>query len=668
MKNFGRVLRLCLQYRFTVAASMICALLVGLLWGANIGTVYPFVQVAFEDRSLQQWIDNEIRAAQGNIADSLSTVEDLKAKLPDASADEQRRIRTRISATVARIEAEEKAIRRYRWMEPFIERYLPEDPFVTLGLLVVVLLLGTGLKNLFIIAHTVLVARIAELGTFDLRKLFFRRTLRMDMATFSAEGTSDLMSRFTHDMQCVVLGLQILFGKLVREPLKMFTCLIGAGLICWRLLFLSLVVAPLAGLAIGWLGKMLKRANRRAMEEMAILYNTLEEAFRGIKIVKAFTMERAERRRFHNNSKTYYKKAMKIAKYDALSHPLTEVMGIVTISLALLAGAWLVLQNETHLLGIRMSSRPLQMADLLLFYALLAGSADPMRKLSDIFARLQRAAAASDRVYDMLDREPAVRDPEHPRPLGRHRKNVVFDGVDFSYRPGRPVLQGISLEIEFGETMGIVGPSGCGKSTLVNLIPRFADPAAGEIRLDGIPLGDVRIRDLRRQIGLVTQEPLLFDDSVMNNIRYGTPSATDEQVIEAARQAHAHRFIEQELSAGYETQIGPMGNQLSGGQRQRIALARAILRDPAILLLDEATSQVDLESEQLIQKVLERFIRGRTVVIITHRLGALALADRIVVMQGGRILDVAPHDMLMSRCELYRRLYQIQFDDLKESA
>ena len=213
-----------------------------------------------------------------------------------------------------------------------------------------------------------------------------------------------------------------------------------------------------------------------------------------------------------------------------------------------------------------------------------------------------------------------------------------------------------------------MGPSGCGKTTLANLIPRFADPTQGEIRLDGFPLREVRLLDLRRQIGLVTQDPLLFDDTVCNNIRYGSPQATVEEVVDAANQAHAHRFIEDELPDGYDTIVGPQGSQVSGGQRQRISLARAILRDPSILILDEATSQVDLESEKLIQKVLEKFVRGRTVVIITHRLSALVLADRIAVMQDGRILDLGTHHELIARCDLYRRLYEIQFEDLKQSA
>jgi ATP-binding cassette subfamily B protein/subfamily B ATP-binding cassette protein MsbA len=418
---------------------------------------------------------------------------------------------------------------------------------------------------------------------------------------------------------------------------------------------------------IRWLAKTLRRANRRAMEDMAELYSILEEAFRGIKVVKSFTMERQERRRFHGRSKTYYRKMMRIARYDSLLHPLTEILGMATICLALMAGAYLVLKGETHLFGLRMSDRPLELPTLLLFYGFLIGAADPVRKLSDVFTRLQRGAAAADRIYTLLDREPAVRDPKHPRRLGRHAKNLVFEGVEFAYQPGRPVLHKIDLELGYGEAIGIVGPSGCGKSSLVNLIPRFADPTAGVIRLDGLPLTDMRIRELRGQIGLVTQEPLLFDDTVLNNIRYGSPHATFEQVVDAAKRAHAHRFIEQELPNGYHTVLGPMGGQLSGGQRQRIALARAILRDPSILILDEATSQVDLESEQVIQHVLKDFIRGRTTVIVTHRLSLLALATRVVVMQDGQIIDVGRHEELLARCDFYKRLFEIQFSELKSA-
>jgi ATP-binding cassette subfamily B protein/subfamily B ATP-binding cassette protein MsbA len=665
--NFGRAVRMAIRYKCTFAASIVCALVVAVLWGGNIGTLYPIVEVAFQGKSPQQWIDTRIESSRQTIAKESAKLEQFRREASGSAAEEEA-LAGPIALAEGRLAAEETALKTYGALKPYVDDYLPSDPFRTVVLVVVLLLVGTVVKDVFLIANNILVSRLAQLATFDLRKLFYRRTLRMDLATFSEDGTADLMSRFTNDMNQVASGLEALFGKLIREPMKMLACLIGAGFICWRLLLLSLVVAPLAAYLVRWLARSLKRANRRAMEEMAVIYTTLEETFRSIKIVKAFTNERQERKQFHDNSKSYYARSMRIAGYDSLTHPMTEVMGIVAISLALLAGVWLVLSRQTHLLGIRMSARPLDWGSLLLFYGLLAGVADPLRKLSDIFSRLQAASAAADRIFSRLDRDPGVRNPKNPVAIGRHHRDLVFENVSFAYQPSKTVLEEVNLRIGYGETVAIVGPNGCGKSTLANLIPRFADPTVGVVKLDGVPLCDIRLRDLRGQIGLVTQETMLFDDTIFNNIRYGLPNATRERVIAAAKQAHAHRFIETELPNGYKTMAGALGNRLSGGQRQRIALARAILRDPAILILDEATSQVDLESEQAIQQVLEKFTRDRTTVIITHRLAVLSLADRIVVMQGGRILDIGTHDDLLTRCGLYRRLYQIHFDDLKQIA
>lgn len=659
-------MRLALRYRWTFSASLVCAIIVAVLWGGNIGAVYPMVEVAFNKKggSFHTWVDARIREAESDCAQLRREVAGLEAEPKPGKAPRESATRDRNRSSLE-LTSRTWQLGKYRWLrEHVIRPYMPHDSFATLALIVGLLLVGTLIKSLFFVFHQILCARLAQLAVLDLRKTFFRRTLRLDLATFGRQGTSELMNRFTSDMDSLGSGINEFFGKLVREPLKMIVCLAGAAFVCWRLLLFSLVIAPVAAFLIRWLARILKRANRRAMEEMTQIYSILDETFQGIKVVKAFTMERNERHRFHVVSKNYFRKAMRIARYDSLTRPMTEVLGVVTICVALLAGAYLVLNETTDLFGIPMCSQPLSWAMLLLFYGMLAGVSDPARKLSEVFSRIQRAAAAGDRIYQHIDREPEIVDPPRPRRLARHHRELAFEKVHFHYHASQKVLDGIDLKVDAGETIAIVGPNGCGKSTLANLIPRFFDPVQGCVRLDGVDLRETRLRDLRGQIGLVTQETLLFDDTVLNNIRYGSPNATREDVIRAAQQAFAHRFIEERLERGYETIVGPRGNLLSGGQRQRIAIARAILRDPAILILDEATSQVDLESEQLIQKVLEQFIRKRTTVIITHRMATLALADRIVVMQAGRLLDAGTHDQLLNRCELYSRLHAIQFREI----
>ncbi len=653
MKSFARALVLGLRYRWTFAASLVCALLVAVLWGGNFGALYPLAEAAFNRETLHSLAERQMAETRAEIGRLEHQIQDLQ---PGPERNNQARTLRRELA------AKRQWLNTQAWLKRHVlDPFLPRDPFRTLALVVAVVVAATFMKSLFFVLHQVLCARLSQRVAMDLRNAFFRHTLNMDLAVFHREGTSELMNRFTADMESLASGINEFFGKLVREPLKMLACLIGAAWISWQLLLFSLLVVPPAAVLIRWLARTLKRANRRAMEEMTQIFSILEESFQGIKVVKAFTMERYERWRFRTVSRNYFLKAMRIARYDSLTRPLTEILGILTISVAMLAGAYLVLNERTHLFGMRMSDGPLSLSALLVFYAMLAGVSDPARKMSEIFSRIQRAAAAGDRIFQLMDRQPEIVDPVRPRALGRHRQDLVFDEVSFHYQAGQPVLEQISLQVRFGETVAVVGPNGCGKTTLVSLIPRFFDPVSGSVRLDGIDLREVRLRDLRRQIGLVTQETLLFDDTVYNNIRYGSPHATRADVIRAAEQAHAHRFIEEKLARGYETVVGPRGSLLSGGQRQRIALARAILRDPPLLILDEATSQIDLESEQLIQKVLERFIRQRTTIIITHRLGTLALADRIVVMDAGRILDIGQHDELIRRCDLYRRLHMLHF-------
>jgi ATP-binding cassette subfamily B protein/subfamily B ATP-binding cassette protein MsbA len=665
MENFVRAVRVALKYRMTLLGAFLCSLSVAILWGGNIGTVYPFIEVVLRGDSPHKWCADKVHQAEKTVAEVRASIDQIEQQQAGASADEQRHLQRQADYQQSRLRAEQRALAMYRWLQPIIRTYLPDDPFKTLVLVILFLLLGTLLKDVFLVGNSILISRLVQLTTLDLRNQFYRHTLDMDLKAFGQKRTSGLLSRFTTDLGALTGGIGSLFGDTMREPLKMIVCLIGAAVISWRLLVLSLIFSPLAMLLTKFLARSIKRANRRTLEETAVLYGRLAETFTGIQAVKAFTMERVERSRLHYTAKQLYRRAMKLTLYGALTKPINELLGIAVVCLALLAGGYLVLNQETHLFGVRITSRPMTFGSMMAFFAFLAGVSDPARKLSGIFSQLQCAAAAADRIFPLLDEQPSIVDPPNPRSMPANQCALIFDRVNFHYLESQPVLQDINLHIPFGETVAIVGPNGCGKTTLVNLVPRFYDPVSGSVRLDYVDLREVRLRDLRKRIGMVTQQTFLFDETVANNIRYGSPHATDEEVIEAAKRAHAHRFIEEVLEDGYETIIGEHGGRLSGGQRQRISLARAMLRDPAILILDEATSQIDPESEQLIHKALEQFVRGRTAIIITHRMSTLTLADRIVVMDEGRIVDMGAHHELLTRCGLYGRLYQTEF---RESA
>ncbi len=665
MGNFARAIQIALRHRFTVVASILCSLMVALFWAANITVVLPIVDGVMHGKSVPEMVDEWIENKNIRLAELDAELETHREQLTNAPGNAQQALRFQIGhCEDQRADANAK-LKRYLFFRPIVQHWLPITPFGTLVAICLFLFLGTLLKSLFRIAGTFFMARLGMLTDFELRKQLYRQTLRLDLGTFRQNSSGDLMNRFTGEITSIALGTQMVFGMAIREPLKMIACLSIAAWISWQLLLLTMISAPLAAYGIHWLAKALKRANRRALEELSSVYDHLEETFGGIKVIKAFTMESHERSRFHQVSKQYYRRSMKIAIYDSLVSPLTETVGIGMILAAMMAGGYLVLNQQTHLFGIRISSEPLSHGMLTLFYGMLAGASDPVRRLSAVFNSLQRAAASSDRVYALLDRTTNVADPQVPVMLPKKLGRIQFRDVSFAYKPGEPVLQKLNLQVHRGETIAIVGPNGCGKSTLMNLLPRFYDPTSGAVTIDGIDLHNLRISDLRARIGIVSQETLLFDDTVANNIRYGSPGATNEQVTAAARQAHAHQFITKKLAAGYQSPCGPSGNKLSGGQRQRIALARAILRDPEILILDEATSQIDVESERLIHEVLEKFVQGRTAFMITHRPSTLALADRIVVMEHGQIADVGKFEELSQRCKLFRRLAHL---DYRESA
>jgi ATP-binding cassette subfamily B protein/subfamily B ATP-binding cassette protein MsbA len=720
MSQFGRALKLALTHRWNVVACILTSLAVALFWAGNLTAVWPIVDVIMNDSSLPEYVDREIAESEKLVAENerwLVQLQQLPADQPakihaaiaaeidrrkaelvehvDHAAkhwnDAEIAEKTRLGNVIAQLESLEQAppntialkvaqerdraahqidvytdrAERFRWFAPAAHRWLPTTPFRTLLVVCLFVLVGTVLKAFFRIWNAIAVARLGNIVSYDLRTEFYRQVLRLDVANFTEKGRGDLMNRCTSDLASIGQGVQRLFGQALLEPLKMLACFALAAWVSWRLLLLTIIFAPLAGYAIHFLGRALKRTHRRAMQELSSIFETLAETLGAIKLIKAFTMEAAERNRFHLSAKELYRRQMKIATYNSLVSPVVETLGIAMVLIAAVLGGYLVLGQNTHVLGIKISDVPLTHGMMSIFFAMLAGMSDPARRLSSEFSHLQQGAAAAERVYEIIDRQPTISDPPHAQPLPRLAQALRFEGLDFHYHSEKQVLHGIDLEVRAGETLAIVGPNGCGKTTLVQLLPRFYDPIAGRITIDGVDIRDVRLRELRARFGIVTQEILLFNDTVANNIAYGKVGVSRAAIEAAARQAHAHAFITEKLCDGYETLVGPGGSRLSGGQRQRIALARAILRDPEILILDEATSQIDVESEQSIHAVLEEFTRGRTTLLITHRPSTIALADRVVVMDLGRIVDVGTPVELAERCGLYRRLCVVEY---RESA
>ena len=558
----------------------------------------------------------------------------------------------------------EKLLERSRWAQPYVNKYLPDESFKTLVLLIGLVMLGVALKGFFMFLQEVLVADVMQLTLFDIRNMFFRRSINLDLASFSDQGSSELMARFTSDMDSFGQGLNTLMSKVMREPMRIATFLTGALWINWRLTCLTLILIPISGATTIRVGKIMKRAVRRSLESMSTIYKILQESFQGIKIVKAFATERVERRRFFDETKNLYRKSIRVAMIDALSDPVLEMLTLTTVVIALLAGSYLVLNKTIYLnLGlfkIQLAAQEMSIQDLLTLYAMLAAASDPIRKLANVHSKIQRASAAADRICALMDREPRVSDNKRAARLPRHRQTIEFDHVAFSYTDGTPVVRDLTLRARQGECIALVGPNGCGKTTLMNLLPRFWDVNAGAIRIDGHDIREVQLRSLRRQIGIVLQETILFQGTIASNIAYGDPHASRAAIIEAAERAYAHQFI-MASPHGYDTIIGERGHGLSGGQRQRIALARAMLRDPAILILDEATSAVDIQDELLIRKAIEDFAKGRTTFLISHNLASIQVADRIALLNGGQIEAVGTDQELKRSSALYRRLHEIHY-------
>jgi ATP-binding cassette subfamily B protein/subfamily B ATP-binding cassette protein MsbA len=671
MKNFLRAVRCSWPYRGRLFLSVICAVFAAILWSMNISAIGPVLQILGKDESLQESILASIKETQ-TLVDEWQGEREKHAneikELEDQPTTEYgkkllREHQTSIAKLETRLDTASTKLYWYRVAELWISKLLPWDRFECLAWIIGLIVVSVAIKGFFEFWQESLVGSVVNLSLFDLRNRFFRNVIHLDVSSFGEEGTHELMARFTNDMELLGQGTKTLFGKVVAEPLRAMACVVCACFISWQLTLMFLILVPIAGFILTKVGRTMKRATRRLLERVSTIYKILQETFQGIRVVKAFTMEPHERRRFYTATKDYYHKAMWVVNLDALAGPVIELLGVAAVAGALLAGAYLVLRGEVKLFGMRMCDQPLGYVQLLQLYGLLAAIADPVRKLSSVYTRIQSGAAAADRIFTFLDRRPKIQSNNTGRRLAAHESSIEFRDVCFSYEPGRPILTNVHLKVKHGEVVALVGKNGCGKTTLVGLIPRFYDPDHGSVLIDGVDIRHVKLRSLRQQVGVVTQETILFDDTIYHNIAYGARRRCPEDVEEAAKRAYAHDFIVK-LAKGYQTRVGEAGAKLSGGQKQRLALARAMLRDPRILILDEFTSQSDAESEALIHRAVKEFIRDRTTIVITHRLNTLEIADRIVVVDGGRIEAVGTHKELMASCAVYQRLHDAQFQRL----
>jgi len=655
MHAFWKCLSFCWPYRGRIVLALVFAAAAAAFWSVNLLAIHPALKILGGARSPAESVQAEIDPVVTELRQVEQSLEELKKSVaddPNRQAEQQETIdglewrRRRLTVIVTRMELLQSL---YRWV-------LPSEPFAALVGLMVGVIVSVGLKGVMEAGHESLVGWVTNQVVFRLRQRMFRSALAKDIGYFQAHGSHDIIARFTNDAEVLAAGLKALFGKVISEPLRIVGCVACACVISWRLTVLFLFLIPLGAFVVTRIGRAIKRASRRLLRQMSDIHRVLQEALEGIRIVKGFSQEAGERRKGYVVSREFSRRATRYVRIEAFAGPLIELMGISGVFLALMAGAYLVLHQKTSIGGIRLTQTPLDHETLLTYYALLAAIADPLRKLSSVYAKLHAAAAAADRIFELIESRRSSPGVARNVVLPPHAESVEFRDVSFSYGP-REVLHRVRFDCRFGETVALVGRNGCGKTTLLNLLARFADPSDGAILIDGVDIRNVHERALRRQMALVTQDTILFDDTIAANIAYGRRHASRAEIESAARRAYAHEFIEK-LPDGYATRVGSLGRTLSGGEKQRLALARAILCSPRILLLDEFTSQIDAASEAKIHRALRELAGERTTFIITHREHTLRWADRIVVLQDGQVQDVGTHEQLLARCEVYRRLFR----------
>lgn len=528
---------------------------------------------------------------------------------------------------------------------------LRDTPANSLKVLCITLLSVFFTKNIFLYIKNILL-RIVELKLVkDIRDKLYKHIQTLSLGYFHKKQTGSITSIVMNDVEQLQVALAVVFQRLFVEPINILTFVTLLFIISWKLALIAIVIIPLAGITIISIGRSIRRKSRRTQAKIAEIMQILTETLTSIRIVKAFVNEKEEVKKFTGESKNYFKLLLKRARLDLISAPVTESFGVIIGVVLLWYGGLEVLSNE----GVSAE-------DFIRFIVILFSILGPIKQMSNVNLKIQVGAASAERIFELLDTPPEIVEDLNPVDLKVFKNSIEFDKVHFEYNDGDTlVLDQVTFSIKKGEVVAMVGPSGSGKSTIADLIPRFYDVTTGSIQIDGHDLRKATLASIRGNMGIVTQEVILFNDTIKNNIAYAQPNVTDEAIIKAAEAANALDFIEK-TPEGFNTLIGERGVNLSGGQKQRLAIARALLKNPPILILDEATSALDTESEKKVQNAIENLMKDRTALVIAHRLSTVQNADKIIVIDEGKVVEIGTHNELYENGGLYRRLYDIQFD------